>query len=103
MARATDGASGSALTKPARVSPGGDKPAARAAKPPQARRPFRLWSVTVQFLTDVRAEMNRVAWPDRQTVIASSLVVVFVLVVTALYLAGWDLFFAKMFQYLFKQ
>jgi len=46
-------------------------------------------------LKDVRAELNRVAWPDRQMVIASSLVVVFVLVVTALYLAGWDLLLAE--------
>jgi len=103
MARANDGASGSALTKPARVSPGGDKPAARPAKPPQARRPLRLWNTTVQFLSDVRAEMKRVAWPDRQTVIASSLVVVFVLVVTAVYLYAWDSVFAWVFQQLFKR
>ncbi len=42
--------------------------------------------------------MNRVAWPDRQVVIASSLVVIFVLVVTALYMAALDLVWAKLFQ-----
>jgi len=62
-----------------------------------------VWATAAQFLSDVRAEMNRVAWPDRQTIIASTVVVVFVLVVTALYLAGWDYIFAGLFSYLFKR
>lgn len=119
MARASDGVSGSALGKPVRVSPAGapasggvstkgpDRPktADRGSRPGrfQVRRVARLWAVAVQFLTDVRAEMNRVAWPDRQTVIASTIVVLFVLVVTAAYLAGWDFFFAQLFSYLFKR
>jgi preprotein translocase subunit SecE len=114
MARGTDGTSGSALGKAARVpssalsSPSGDKAkggeraAARPAKLP-VRRLARLWSVALQFLSDVRAEMSRVAWPDRPSVIASTLVVVFVLVVTALYLSGWDYILAQLFTYLFKR
>jgi preprotein translocase subunit SecE len=62
-----------------------------------------LWGVAVQFIADVRAEMNRVAWPDRQTVIASTIVVLFVLTVTAMYLAGWDYLFAQLFSYLFRR
>jgi preprotein translocase subunit SecE len=62
-----------------------------------------VWSAAVQFLGDVRGEMNRVAWPDRQTVIASTVVVVFVLTVTSIYLAGWDYIFAGLFSYLFKR
>ncbi len=92
MARATDGAAGSALTKPARI------PQAKPAKPAQERRSFRLWNVTVQFLQDVRAELKRVVWPERKMVIASSLVVVFVMAVTSLYLATVDLLLAKIFQ-----
>ncbi len=96
MARATDGATGSVIGKPARL------PQTRPAKPAPSRRLVHLWSVTVQFLQDVRAEMNRVAWPDRKMVIASSLVVVFVMVVTALYLAGLDVILAKIFQKILK-
>jgi preprotein translocase SecE subunit len=119
MARASDGVSGSALGKPVRVSPAGtpasggvstkgsDRPktADRGTRPGrfQVRRVARLWGVAVQFLTDVRAEMNRVAWPDRQTVIASTIVVLFVLVLTSAYLAGWDFLFAQLFSYLFKR
>jgi len=43
-----------------------------------------------------------VALPDRQTVIASSIVVVFVLTVTSLYLAGIDLVFAKLLEPILK-
>ena len=119
MARASDGASGSALGKPVRVSPAGasasggvsakgpdrPKPADRGSRPGrlQVRRLSRLWAVAVQFITDVRAEMNQVAWPDRQTVIASTIVVLFVLTVTAMYLAGWDYLFAQLFSYLFRR
>jgi len=119
MARASDGASGSALGKPVRVSPAGAsasggvsakgpdraKPADRGSRPErlQIRRLSRMWAVAAQFLVDVRAEMNRVAWPDRQTVIASTIVVLFVLIVTAMYLAGWDYLFAQLFSFLFRR
>lgn len=69
----------------------------RAARPVPRRLPNFI-ETSVQFLKDVRGEMNRVAWPDRQTLVASSVVVVFVLTVTALYLAGIDLVFAKLLE-----
>ncbi len=75
---------------------------ARPVKPVAARRIPRWVTTAVQFLKEVRAEMNRVAWPDRQMVIASSLVVVFVLIVTALYLSGWDLLLAEVFNRVLK-
>src|SRR5690242_12168804 len=98
MARGSEGATGS-LGKPARVQ------AAERPRPVRAapRRLPRFVEVSIQFLKDVRAEMNRVSWPDRQTVIASSVVVVFVLTVTAIYLAGWDWIFGELFAYLFKR
>ncbi len=105
MARATDGARESALGKPLSAPTGAqrvDRPAPRPARL-QIRPLPRVWTTTAQFLRDVRAEMDRVAWPDRQTVIASTVVTVFVLVVTAMYLAGWDYVFAGLFSYLFKR
>ena len=116
MARASDSAPGSALGKSARVPPAagsGLVPAKSAERQRAVERPSRprlrlarasrLWNTALQFLTDVRAEMSRVAWPDRQTVIASTIVVLFVLVVTALYLAGWDYIFGELFNLLFKR
>lgn len=81
------------------------KPAARVQAPERPRpvraAPRRLprpVESALQFLRDVRAEMNRVAWPDKKTVIASSVVVVFVLIITAAYLAGIDVVFAKLLE-----
>jgi preprotein translocase subunit SecE len=94
MARGTEGAAGQVPAKPARVQvPERPRPV-RA----MARRMPQPVEVSIQFLKDVRAEMNRVAWPDRKVVIASSVVVVFVLVVTGTYLAGIDFVFAKLLQ-----
>lgn len=81
--------------KPARV-PLPERP--RPIMRPAPRRMPQLVETAIQFLKDVRAEMNRVAWPDQKMVVASSAVVVFVLVVTGLYLAGIDLVFAKLLQ-----
>jgi preprotein translocase subunit SecE len=116
MARASDSASGPALGKSARVPPAtgsGLVPAKSADRQRAVERPSRprfrmgrvsrLWATAMQFLTEVRAEMTRVAWPDRQTVIASTIVVLFVLTVTAIYLAGWDWIFGELFSYLFKR
>ena len=116
MARASDSASGPALGKSARVPPAagsGLVPAKSADRQRAVERPSRparfrlgrvsrLWGTALQFLNDVRTEMNRVAWPDRQTVIASTIVVIFVLTVTAIYLAGWDYIFGELFSYVFK-
>jgi preprotein translocase subunit SecE len=84
MARGTD------LTKrPARPAPA--KSATPRRLPPAADKVSR-------YLRDIRAEMNRVTWPSRQELIASTIVVLVVLVLTALYLGGWDAIFTWLFQ-----
>lgn len=102
MARAPDGVTGPAVGKPGRIAPVAERPAAKPIRAPQIPRAPRMLGTAVQFLKDVRAEMNRVAWPDRKTVIASSLVVVFVLIVTALYLTSWDYIWAELFKSILK-
>jgi preprotein translocase subunit SecE len=94
MARGSEGATGPVTGRPARVQVA-ERPRPVRATPRKLPRPVETG---IQFLNDVRAEMNRVAWPDRQTLIASSVVVVFVLIVTALYLAGVDFVFAKLLE-----
>ncbi|HLW46271.1 MAG TPA: preprotein translocase subunit SecE [bacterium] len=92
------------MRPPAGIGPVAGKPA-RVALPERSRQvrvtPRRMpqaIEVSIQFLKDVRSEMNRVAWPERKMVIASSVVVVFVLVVTGAYLAGIDYVFATLLQ-----
>jgi preprotein translocase subunit SecE len=96
MARGSEGLpqAGAVTGKPARVQVP-ERPRAVRAMP---RRMPQLIELSIQFLKDVRVEMNRVAWPDRKVVIASSAVVVFVLIVTGAYLAGMDFVFAKLLQ-----
>jgi preprotein translocase subunit SecE len=95
MARAPEGTTGPAIGKPAKAVASDRSGRLRA---PQARRLPPFAATAARFLRDVRAELTRVAWPDRQVVIASSVVVVFVLVVTSLYLAACDFVFAKVFE-----
>ena len=102
MARAPEGVTGPAVGKPGRIVPVAERPAAKPVRAPQFFRAPRILATSVQFLKDVRAEMNRVAWPDRKTVIASSLVVVFVLFVTSMYLTAWDYVWAELFKTILK-
>lgn len=101
MARASDGATGSAVRKPAR-SATPERSAARQGRAPQSGPLVQAWKNAQQYTREVIAELNRVSWPDRQTLIASSLVVVFVLTVTALYLGACDFVFAKVFEGLIR-
>lgn len=101
MTRASNGATGSAIRKPARTATP-ERSAARQGRVPQAGPLVQAWKNAQQFLREVIAELNRVTWPDRQTLVASSLVVVFVLAVTALYLGACDFVFAKMFEGLIR-
>jgi preprotein translocase subunit SecE len=96
MARASNGVTRPAIGKAARAA--AERSAVRQGRAPQARRLPQVLQNAEQFFRDVVAELNRVSWPDRQTLIASSLVVVFVLTVTSLYLGAADLIFAKLFE-----
>ncbi len=58
-----------------------------------ARRGPALWERVVRYLREVRAELVRVDWPTRPELIASTIVVVVVLLVLAAYLGAWDALF----------
>lgn len=81
MARTTD-------TKAGRLMP-------RVARPVTARRGalLALWDRIVRYLREVRTELGRVDWQSRKELTASTLIVVVVLVVLALYLGAWDYLF----------
>lgn len=85
MARVTD-----LIRKPEKVG----RPAARAA----GRRGASPVERATRYLREVRAELNRVTWPSRQELIASTVVVLVVVAVTAAYLGAWDALFTWLFQ-----
>mgnify|MGYP001042178950 CR=1 FL=1 len=55
------------------------------------------------YLKEVRAEMNKVAWPTRQQAIKLTLVVVGVTVTAAIFVGGLDYVFAKLITLLLKK
>jgi preprotein translocase subunit SecE len=88
-------------TKPAKAA---DKPTkATAAKPAKASSPKappkpskavqakpNVFERIMKYFRDVRVEMQRVVWPDREEVIQSSLVVVVALAFFVVYVFAWD-------------
>ncbi len=74
--------------RPVRVAP---RPA-----PPERRGPAQ-WDRVVRYLREVLAEMKRVDWPSRPELVASTIVVVAVLLLMSLYLGAWDGLFTWVF------
>jgi len=84
MARVTE------IRKPEKVG--------RPAPRPAGRRGPSVVERATRYLREVRAELNRVTWPSRQELIASTVVVLVVVTVTAAYLGAWDALFTWLFQ-----
>ncbi len=50
------------------------------------------------FLKEVKTELSKVDWPNRQQTIRLTLIVISVSVVTALFLGGFDFLFTKLME-----
>ncbi len=51
---------------------------------------------TNEFLANVKAELKKVTWPTRKDTYASSLVVIILVLVSAVYLGGVDLILSRL-------
>jgi preprotein translocase subunit SecE len=72
-------------------------PARAVARPAAARRWPALVERVVRYLREVWLELRRVDWPGRTELVASTVVVVAVLVILAVYLGAWDALFTWIF------
>jgi len=54
----------------------------------------------VKFFSQVKTEMKKVAWPSRQELISSTIVVLVSTIVLALYIGTCDLFFSRVVNFL---
>ncbi len=72
------------------------KKSAVAAKPTGERAGFL--SRVGKFLREVRMELAKVSWPNRQEVVASTVVVLVAVAFFALFIGGIDLVFVKVIQ-----
>ena len=75
------------------VKPPAPKPAQRAERHPGK---VRQRSRVITFLSEVRAELRRVQWPDRQTLMQATGVVIVTVLIAAAYLGVLDLIFGKL-------
>lgn len=75
-----------------------EKAGQRVTRQVLPRRVPATWDRVTRYLREVRSELARVTWPTRQELIASTLVVVIVVLILSLYLGSWDLLFTWIFQ-----
>jgi preprotein translocase subunit SecE len=73
------------------------QPARVAPRPVVARRVPALVDRVARYFREVLAELRRVDWPSRPELVASTIVVVAVLVVLSVYLGLWDFLFSWLF------
>lgn len=78
--------------------------------PGQRRKPDKAGSVTKavvqqrrgsRFLTEVIAELRKVSWPDRTTLLQSTAVVLVVVAIVSVYLAALDAVFRRVVDAIF--
>lgn len=68
---------------------------------PSAER-VGIFTQAGKFLREVKIELTKVSWPNRQEVIASTAVVIVAVAFFALYIGGIDLVFVNLIQALSK-
>jgi preprotein translocase subunit SecE len=77
---------GASASKPARAS----SPKAPAKQSKAVQDKPNVFERIMKYFRDVRVEMQRVVWPNREEVIQSSLVVVVALAFFIVYVFAWD-------------
>jgi preprotein translocase subunit SecE len=80
---------------------GGDRPRApeRRAQPAPAQKRERTGAR--QYLTEVRGELRKVAWPTRREVVNSTIIVLIAVTIMTSLIFGYDYFSAKLVLFLF--
>ncbi|MCX5699961.1 MAG: preprotein translocase subunit SecE [Candidatus Omnitrophica bacterium] len=63
---------------------------------------MNLIAKPVNFLKEVKAELGKVAWSTREELISSTMVVIAVTVLLAIFIGVLDLFLSKLVSILFK-
>ena len=54
------------------------------------------------FVEDTKAELKKVTWPDRKTVVSSSIVIVFIVAFSTLFVTGVDYGLSKVANFWLK-
>jgi preprotein translocase subunit SecE len=79
---------------------GGDKP--RAPERRQQPAPTKERTTPRQYLSEVRGELRKVAWPTRREVVNSTIIVLIAVTVMTSLIFGFDYGSAKLVLFLFE-
>ena len=82
---------------------GAPVPQQRRERPRPQARPVKERTNPAEFFRQVRAELRKVAWPDRAEVVNYSVLVFIVLIVLIGLIFGLDWVFSKFVFFLFKK
>jgi preprotein translocase subunit SecE len=88
-------------TKRQMAKQGADKPTRPERRSPQATTQTERTGPR-QYLSEVRGEMKKVAWPPREEIINSSIIVIVGLVVMTAIIFGFDYASVHVVDYVFK-
>ena len=61
-----------------------------------------IFKKTINFLKEVKLELSKVSWSNRQELIGSTVVVIVITGITALFIGIIDLFLSKILSIVFK-
>jgi len=91
------------MQRQGQVGADGAPVAQRRERPRPQQRPVEKRTTPTQFFNQVRAELRKVAWPNREEVINYSVIVFIVLVILIGLIFGLDYVFGKFVFFLFKK
>ena len=91
------------MQRQGQVGPDGSPVAQKRERPRPQARPVEKRTTPAEFFRQVRAELRKVAWPNRDEVINYSVIVFIVLVVLIGLIFGLDYVFGKFVFFLFKK
>ncbi len=91
------------MQRQGQVGPDGAPVAQRRERPRPQTRPVKERTTPAEFARQVRAELRKVAWPNRAEVMNYSVIVFVVLVILIGLIFGLDYVFGKFVFFLFKK
>ncbi len=83
---------------------GGDQPRAadRRTRPQPGSEPKRERTGILQFFSEVKSELKKVAWPNRKEVLNSTIVVLIAVIFMTTVIFGYDYVSSNFVSFLFK-
>ena len=79
---------GSVEPKPKPIPPKKEVP--KAIKPTGRRSEVAIWTKAVQFLREVKIELKKVTWPTKKEAMASTVVVIILVIIVSVFLGLVD-------------